>query len=271
MPRRTFPLVARRPVAGLPFGSLRSRRRGPGLDLAGLRPYRPGDDVRRIDRHASARRSSLTGGDELVVREHLTEEGAWVVVLVDAGPTMTAAPDGPWLSKPEAAEAAVRAIDESARRARCPVEVVREGEPEDALARLAVRRPPLRAGSFVFCVSDFLRPPVDSAWEPLLARRLDVVPVVVQDPIWEQSFPVTVAGVVVPFADPRTGRVVQARLTRAEAEAKRREHEERLAALEERFRSLGLDRVLLSSADPDEIAQAFVEWSIARQTGARVR
>ena len=53
----TFPLLPRLRVAGRTFGAMRSRARGYGTDLAGARPYRPGDDVRRIDWRASARLS----------------------------------------------------------------------------------------------------------------------------------------------------------------------------------------------------------------------
>ena len=41
----TFPLIPRRRVLGLPFGGLHSLRRGLGSDVAGSRPYEPGDDV----------------------------------------------------------------------------------------------------------------------------------------------------------------------------------------------------------------------------------
>src|SRR5256885_402047 len=77
---------------------------------------------------------------------------------------------------------------------------------ERAFSSLAIhgRAPP--AGSFVFVFSDFLVSPHDHVWIDALEHRWDVVPVVIQDPVWEQSFP-DVSGVVVPLADPATGRV----------------------------------------------------------------
>ena len=69
MPGATFPLIPRRRVLGLPFGGLHSARRGTGADVAGSRPYRPGDDVKRIDWYASARLSLARGSDEFVVRD----------------------------------------------------------------------------------------------------------------------------------------------------------------------------------------------------------
>ena len=78
----TFPLIPRRRVLGLPFGGLHSLRRGLGSDVAGSRPYRPGDDIDKIDWNASARLSLARGSEEFVVREHYAEEAPRVVVLV---------------------------------------------------------------------------------------------------------------------------------------------------------------------------------------------
>ena len=50
-------------------------------------------------------------------------------------------------------------------------------------------------------------------WAAALERRWDVVPVVIQDPTWEQSFP-DVGGVVVPIADPASGALRYARFSR---------------------------------------------------------
>ena len=47
--RLTFPLVQRRRVVGLSYGGMHSVRRGSGSDVAGSRPYRPGDNVDTIE------------------------------------------------------------------------------------------------------------------------------------------------------------------------------------------------------------------------------
>lgn len=266
-----FPLVPRRRIAGTPFGFLASSRRGHGVDLAGSRPYRPGDDVRLIDRHASARRSSLAAEDELVVREHLTEEAARVVVLCDRGPSMTLVADGaPWLSKPAAVEEVCELVQRSAEYARCRVELDAADSLESALAGLAAHDRPPPAGTFVFAVSDFLRFPHDDVWAQALGRRWDVVPVIVQDPVWEQGFP-DVAGVLVPFVDPLSGRAGSASLTRAEVAERRRAHGDRLASIRSRLEGLGLDWALVSSSDPGDVLDAFLGWSAGRSNGARLR
>jgi uncharacterized protein (DUF58 family) len=55
-----------------------SRAKGPGLEFAELRPYRPGDRVREVNWRATARRGSV------FVNERHPERSVDVVVLVDA-------------------------------------------------------------------------------------------------------------------------------------------------------------------------------------------
>jgi uncharacterized protein (DUF58 family) len=289
----TFPLVPRRRLIGLSFGAMHSARRGIGSDVAGSRPYRPGDDVDAIDWNASARLSSARGTEEFVVREHYAEEAPRVVVVCDRRPAMSHFSEPlPWLSKLEAMERAAALISDSAVAARSyvgyldyadgepywrPPRTQRElasveerrrfSAPEDGLARalrfLAGRREALPSGSFVFLLSDFLASPGQDAWLAALEQRWDLVPVVIQDPIWEASFP-DIAGVVVPVADPQTARVIPVRLGRREALEQRSANERRRERLLATFRGLGLEPVLLSSADPGDILRSFLAWAEER-------
>lgn len=59
------------------------RRRGEGMTFANLREYALGDDPRRVDWKASARRQKL------ISREYTVEQGQTVVIAVDAGRLMT--------------------------------------------------------------------------------------------------------------------------------------------------------------------------------------
>ena len=112
---RTVPLLPRRRLIGLSFGGLTSARRGPGSDVAGSRPYQPGDDVDTIDWNASARLSSARGTDEFVVREKFAEEAPRVVIVCDRRPGMNVFPSWlPWLSKPVAMNHAAEILFESA-------------------------------------------------------------------------------------------------------------------------------------------------------------
>ena len=272
----TFPLLPRRRVAGRPFGAMRSRARGYGTDLAGARPYRPGDDVRRIDWRASARLSSAHGSDDFVVREHLTEEATRVILAIDRSPTMELyPPELPWLCKPAAVREACAMISESALQAGCAVEFLDDsldvlpGSTADVLVSLPGRARTWPPGTFVFLLSDFLSFPPDDAWHEALAGGLDLVPVVIQDPVWEQSFPDT-AGAVLPLADPATGTVSHVRLTREDVQARREENAARLEDILGRFRALGLDHALVSSHDAGRVLESFVGWALGRHQGARL-
>ncbi|MBV8258888.1 MAG: DUF58 domain-containing protein [Actinobacteria bacterium] len=288
----TFPLPERRRVSGLSFGGMRSVRRGSGSDVAGSRPYQPGDDVRTIDRHASARLSSAHGRDEFVVRQTFADEAARVVVVLDRRPSMALFPgELPWLHKPAALAAIASLIRRSASEALCvtghleldgagdatwlvpgrasaeQLEEAAAGTRFDAaedvldhaLAHLAAQAR-LPSGSFVFLVSDFLAPPADDAIGDALARRWQLVPVVVQDPVWERSFP-EVSGAVLPVRDPVTGRVRAVRLSRKESRARREAHEQRWAETLGRFELFDLDPVVVDSHRPEEILESFMEWA----------
>jgi uncharacterized protein (DUF58 family) len=289
----TFPLIPRRRVLGLPFGGLHSARRGVGADVAGSRPYRPGDDVKRIDWYASARLSLARGSDEFVVREHYAEEAPRVVVLCDRRPSMGVFDEEwPWLNKPAAIRAAVRLISDSAVAARGllgyfdhadaatlwrPPRSERElgrldldrpfRAPPDTLARglreLMEHRRDVPAGSFVFVVSDFLERPSRDEWIHALERRWEIVPVVVRDPVWEQSFP-DVSGVVVPFAEPGTGRRAGVALTRKEAAARTQENESSWAELLRSLRALDLEPVLVGSHEHRDVVYSFLTWADQR-------
>jgi len=288
----TFPLIPRRRVLGLPFGGLHSLRRGLGSDVASSRPYQPGDPVDRIDWAASAKLSLARGTEEFVVREHYAEEAPRVVVLADRRPSMSVfGSEWPWLRKPVALLHATRLIGDSAVAARGLLGYFDEAEgeaywrpprssheldpagerpfaaPPETLERgldaLGRQRRDLPAGSFLFVLSDFLTPPPREAWLRARERRWEIVPVVIQDPVWEQSFP-DLGGAVVPFADPSSGRVALVRLRAGEALARKEANEQRYRDLVRGLRSLDLDPVLVSSHDRADVLFAFLAWADGR-------
>jgi hypothetical protein len=293
----TFALVPRRRLVGLAFGAMHSARRGTGSDVAGSRPYVPGDDVDRIDWGASARLSSARGSDEFVVRERFAEEAPRVVLVCDRRPEMALFPtELPWLRKAEAMRVAADIVAESTAKARGFVGYVdhaggdepywhpphsnkdawaiheRLGHPgfdapPDSLARaldfLGGHRRSVPAGSFLFVLSDFLRPPPAEAWTNALEHRWDVVPVVIQDPVWEQSFP-AVDSLVVPVGD-AGGRLRLVRLRAGEAGRRRELHEHRREELLAGFRTLGIEPILVSESDREHVFRAFVAWADERR------
>jgi uncharacterized protein (DUF58 family) len=285
---RPFALVPRRRFLGVQFGRRRSSRRGIGDEVAGTRPYRPGDLIAHIHWAASAKLSEARGTDEFVVREFFAEQAPRVALVHDRRPGMAIhAPPSPWLDKRSAAETAERLIEASAAAEQGEVlsvdgalrHPVRRGRgreevggtydaPETsltvALEALVRESRVLPTGSFVFVVSDFLVPVPARLWLRLRALRWDVVPVIVQDPVWEQTFP-AVGGVVLPIADPASGQVQDALVSAREARERARANEARFDELLGRFRRLGFDPVVLDTSDPREIGDRFGAWADRRR------
>jgi len=275
-------------------------RRGQGTDIAGSRAYIPGDRLAWIDWNTSARVSAVTGDDAFVVREFYADEAPRVVIVADHHPAMSLYPrELPWLSKADALRAAAVGIIAAAHAARAYVGYLdfsgaraRAGAgywlpprrlsvrqvghrlgaafdaPADllerALGELMARRHDVQAGCFVFVVSDFLRPPPVETWLRARALRWDLVPVIIQDPVWEQSFPM-VGGALLPLRDPETGRLSSVRLTKGEAHERAAEHRSRLSSLMRLFRHLEFDPVLLGTSDEREIDSSFLIWANRRR------
>jgi uncharacterized protein (DUF58 family) len=299
--RRTFPLVARRQAIGLPLGEVPSRRRGHGSDIIGHRLYAAGDPITRIDWLASARLATASGRDVFIVREQAADEAPRVVIVFDRRPEMSLYPAPlPWLQKHAAMREAADAIAASAAAARADTAALDVGDgeawwippgrrdrrwliaersggdnpfaaPADALERsfefLAAHRRELPSGSFVFVLSDFLDPPPAETWLRAIRHGWDLVPVVIQDPLWEQSFP-AVGGIGVPIAEPRTGDVALVRMSRRQAAGRRAANQQRLAGLLVDFAALGLQPVLLGTSDPDGVDAAFLGWAEGRRNRA---
>jgi uncharacterized protein (DUF58 family) len=281
-------------VIGLAFGGVRSARRGIGSDVASTREYHPGDDVGWMDWAASAKLSAARGDDEFIVRERFADEAPRVVVLCDRRPSMSiAASQLRRLDKPRALLTAVELIGQSALAARSLTGYLdyAEGEPFwrpprtehradpgtfarpfdapfDTVSRgldfLGEHRRDLPTQAFVFVVSDFIVPPDLDVWERALEHRWEIVPVVVQDPVWERTFP-DVGGVSISYADPETGHLVPVRLSHREAALLRDEHEARWSTLVRDFRSLGVEPVAVTSHDTAGVLEAFLRWADLRQ------
>jgi uncharacterized protein (DUF58 family) len=290
-----FPLVPRRRVIGLAFGGVRSARRGVGSDVASTREYRPGDDVGWMDWSASARLSAARGSDEFIVRERFADEAPRVVVLADRRPSMSIeASPLRTLDKPTAMLTALELIAASAIAARSltgyldyaegdadwrPPRTEMRAEPgalagrsfaapDDTISRglefLGEHRRDLPTQAFVFVLSDFVVPPDLRVWQRALEHRWELVPVMIQDPVWERTFP-DVGGITIPYADPATGRAFPVYLTHKEAVAMREANEGRWETLTQDFRSLGVEPVVVHTHDYGEMLGAFLRWADLRQ------
>ena len=219
MQRGVFPLIPRRRVIGLAFGGVRSARRGSGSDVASSREYRPGDEVAWIDWASSARLSAARGEDQFIVSERFADEAPRVIVVCDRRPSLGIGASAlrP-LDKPKALLESIELIGLSATAARSltgyldhaegdvhwrPPRSEHRAEPHSferpfrapadtvsrALEHLAEHRRDLPTQTFVFVLSDFVVPPDLRTWQRALEHRWEVVPVLIQDPVWERTFP----------------------------------------------------------------------------------
>lgn len=80
---RALDLTVGRRIRGLLPGEYRAHDLGGGTELAAVRPYEPGDDVRRIDWNVTARMTVPH------VRVHVPERALTAWLLLDVSPSMT--------------------------------------------------------------------------------------------------------------------------------------------------------------------------------------
>lgn len=279
-------------IIGSLFGSAASRRRGTSDDVVSGRPYQVGDDIRRIDWATSARLSAIRGEDHFIVRESYGEEAPVVCFAVDRSTSMSLYPrEYPWLHKPDAVRLMAEVVARSAGHYHCPLsfldgyswrppststgleqmlELLDEGDYDgdeetiDALFGLlhAVEHL-LPAGTFIFCCSDFLHVPEERTLAMISDADWALVPIIVQDPLWEQSYPEAAAEVALPVVDP-SGEFRLLRQSRAEVGERREAHEGRLRRLEELFTGYGFPPIVVSELGADALADALRSWNLRR-------
>lgn len=147
--------------------------------------------------------------------------------------------------------------------------------PKDTLARqmkfLATQSPEeLPPGTMCFIFSDFFTLPRKDLWMWLEKRMgLDLVPVLVQDPLMEQSFPLELANVEITYVDPLSGRVMRIAFTRRKARELKRRNEQRFRRIQNCFRDLRLDPIVLSSNEQNDIFAELRRWERRRKTERR--
>jgi uncharacterized protein (DUF58 family) len=265
---RSLDLAVMRRVESLIPGEHLTPQVGGGTDLAMIRPYRPGDDVRHIDWNVTARMR------EPHVRVHVGERALTCWLVLDVSPSMTFGTAD--RRKADVAEGVALTVGHVATRRGNRLGVVAFGDAEPRVlkprqGRLGLlgllselRREPApdggggtsvgagvthaaalaRARGLVVVVSDF-RGAAD--WEgPLrsLRGRHGVMAVEVRDPREQELTPMGDVWVV----DPETGRQVQVNTSRRKvrerfAAAAAAEREEVAAGL----RRAGADHVVLST------------------------
>ena len=272
---------------------------GQGDEVAGTRPYRPGDRPTWIDWPASARLSAARGTDEFVVREFFADTAPLVALAVDRRPRMELyGPPLPWLDKPAATAAAIASIGRASgcrrrrarlrRPARRPTALALAGPPLTVLERVEAHERGRRGGRRA-AVARRLPPRAHPARVELSRRNVRFRrlrfhrrrlprtsgsscarsagtsrPSSIQDPTWEQSFP-AVGGVLLPVRDATSGDVGEVLISGREARERARANEHRLESMLGGFARLGFDPVVLGSSDPAAIAEGFDRWASRRR------
>lgn len=283
-----FPFPARRRIAGSLLGEASSVRRGESADIAGSRAYVPGDDPRAIDWAGSARLTAARGRDQFLVREFYAEETPLAVIVCDRSPSMSTAPapGTPFLSKPETLARVAALVADSALAARSQFAFFEfrgdtpffsqpgargaralleqwthaqgqggERSADELVQALAPERARLPRGTLVFVLSDFALSPSESVWPLVLDAGWEVVPVVIQDPVWEQSFPLEAAGLVLEQPD---GPV---RIGAADAARLKCEHERRIGEIAAWSAAHGFAAVVPRSYEPAALVDALTVWA----------
>ena len=263
--------LVRRSAGTLP-GEHRAPGVGSGTELAQLRVYQPGDDVRQLDPAASAR----TGVPH--VRLHVPERLMTAWIVLDVSPSMAFGTALRLKSDVAAGAATVLArlavrrggraglvlcggpdelviAPRSGRRASATIEraigegVVADGAGDDgSLARALERLSCLaRSPGMVAVVSDFR---TEARWaRPLraLGQRHSLIAVDVSDPR-EASLP---SAGVLRLVDPESGRQVEADTRDAALRERYAERErERRGVVREELRRAGAEIVELTTGDP---------------------
>lgn len=262
----------RRRVTDLFAGNYHSAFKGSGIEFAEVREYEPGDDVRSIDWHVTAR----TG--RTFVKRFVEERQLTIILMVDLSGSGAFATAGK-LKRAVAAElAAVLGFTAARNRDRVGM-LLFAAEPDvflppasgrnhllRALRELVAYEPAnpgtniaaaseflgsvLRRRAVVFVVSDFLAPATGfGGWERelrLLNRRHEVVAIRVSDPRERNLPPLG----LVNLRDPESGKVRLVDLTRRAARRYADEAFKRRVETEKAMARAGVDRIDVSTDAP---------------------
>ena len=279
-----------RKLDGLLQGDYRSLFRGFGLDLADLREYQPGDDVRHIDWNVTARTQVAH------VREHQEDREVTAWFLLDLSPSVDFGSTE--ATKRQALTEFTAVLARLLTRRGNRVGAVFFGARVDGMipartgrrhvlhilntlmSRPALPRAPatdlsallrsaaevVRRRSLVFVISDFISAPGWDGALAMLARRHEVVAVRLLDPL-ETRLPQL--GLIA-LQDSETGeqlfvdtqdRAFRRRFARAA--------EQREAELREAFQRAGVDALELSTED--DVGDAILSFAEMRRGRARGR
>lgn len=269
---RRLEIRTRKVVADSLAGQYQSVFKGRGMAFSEVRQYQPGDEIRTIDWNVTARMR------EPYVKVFTEERELTVMLLVDVSASGSFGSHGRTKSEIAAEVAAQIAFSATANNDRVGLvlfsdrlekivpprkgrkHVMRvvsdilthrpEGRGTDLSLGLNRLRQLAPRGAVTFLISDFIAEGYEGPMR-LAARRHDLVPVVISDPM-EEGLPLM--GLIA-LEDPETGeRVLVDSNAKVVQQALKRHAAERRAAREQLFRKIRLDHVALSAGDDHGLA-----------------
>jgi uncharacterized protein (DUF58 family) len=269
---RRLEIRTRKVVADSLAGQYQSVFKGRGMAFSEVRQYQPGDEIRTIDWNVTARMR------EPYVKVFTEERELTVMLLVDVSASGAFGSHGRTKSEIAAEVAAQIAFSATANNDRVGLvlfsdrlekivpprkgrkHVMRvvsdilttqpEGRGTDLSLGLTRLRQLAPRGAVTFLISDFIAEGYEGPMR-LAARRHDLVPVVIADPM-EEGLP---SMGLIALEDPETGeRVLVDSSAKVVQQALQRHAAERRAEREQLFRKIRLDHVSLSAGDDHGLA-----------------
>lgn len=265
---------------------------GEGIEFAAIQPFEPGDDLRDLDLH-----TLVQSGEEEVI-QRAVERQRRIFVWVDFSGSMQRSSEMFFARKPEIRDIAVGLLLFSACNAYSPVGLyafntcvrrffaARSGErhcweivnwiidqeyqattaPADIHGAVSFLMGRASAQSLVFFVSDFADQAFEGDFTDLMrpiAKRFDFVPVVIRDPLEKEAplkSPVTVA-----VTDSEGDRWAEMYLTPQKLREIQEASAEHLLSLEQNFRALGVDHVVLDTPSVENCCRVLSGFFEARR------
>lgn len=277
-------------VVSIQPGEWTSPFEGKGYEPMGYRDFEIGDDPRRINLPATARRGVLTIVNRVALRDFK------VMVVVDQSPSMRVRDKleiqlvvaalllySAWKSETTfgfavRGEDGIRSLGLGVG-SRHFYHLYKElwnlfqgpGEPRVKGTRVALSRC-LPANAMLFFCSDFLTGDGELADVPRLWRsvgRYDFIPVIIQDEL-EFSFPAFPHGTFIPFYNPETREMDEAWISPAQARAIEAAHEARFAELRRLWESRGARCLHLSKSETRAMRRKIDGFFGQRKGGSTV-
>ncbi len=285
-------LVSRLKLKNVYPGEWESIHVGEGIEYSASKPYEPGDDLRDLDLQAL-----VQSGEEEIIQRAVGRQRQ-IFIWVDLTGSMQRQPEMVFSDKPAIRDIAVGLLTFSAWHTYSPVGLcafdrrvrqffqARSGEsyceelvtwflehadqgargPADIEGALDFLRERISAQSLVLFISDFQDAVFEGHFAPLfraVAKRYDFVPVVIRDPL-ECAIDLKHTAVLA-ICDSEGTRRNEMTITPSRLTEIREASARHLGHVEQQFREVGLEHVVLNSAELEHCYQTLAGFFQSRR------